>query len=52
MLNLQVGAYHLHMIVFHLKVSAAGPSQTGTFNRASWSEINLCAAQLVSGLGY
>lgn len=52
MFNLQVSAYHLHMIFFHLKVSAVSPSQMETFNRASWSEINLYAAQLVSGLGY
>lgn len=52
MLNLQVSAYYFHVIFFHLEVSAVSPSQTETFNGASWCEIILYAAQLVSGLGY
>lgn len=51
-LNLQVGAYHLHMIFFYVKLSRVAPDQTETFNRASWAEINLYTAPLVSGLGY
>lgn len=51
-LNLQVIAYHLHTIIFYLKLLRVAPNQMEIFNQASWAEINLYTAPLVSGLGY